>query len=302
MLKNVLSFFVLSVVLPFASAQTYTHSLRSNNYQHLKSSSRTYKDSSAVMDTMFRTSFAIPYFRQALSDSVIIWGNGNFAFTEFEFDDEASVFGAELTPRKDGSSFIAQATEGSSPNRIFKIEWGNMGFVYDTLGNDSVSYQVWFYEKDGIIEYHYGPSSVKNPSSWNGESGPYVYMVAYDGTNTYGLKGNPSAPLSYTSFITGAGPLNAAPIANAVFRFAPAAGNAVSDLKAARAALSDKGSGLFELRTEAPLLAYTIYNLEGKMCLKGSTAQFSLAQLPAGMYLLRIETVDGIETIKLLNP
>ncbi|MBU6325751.1 MAG: T9SS type A sorting domain-containing protein [Bacteroidetes bacterium] len=301
MFKHLISVCILSMVLPFASAQTYTHSLRSNIYQHLNPSVRTYKDSSAVMDTILRTTFAIPYFGQALSDSIIIWGNGNFAFTEFEYDDEASVFGAELTPRKDGSSFIAQTTEGSSPNRIFKIEWGNMGFVYDTLGKDSMNYQVWFYEKDGIIEYHYGPSSVKNPSSWNGENGPYVYMVAYDGTNTYGLKGNPAAPLSYTSFITGAGPLNSAPDANAVFRFAPAAGNAVSDLKVAGAAISYKGPGLFELRTTAPLHAYTIYNLEGKKCLEGNTNQFSLSQLAAGMYLLHIKTANGVETVKLLN-
>lgn len=301
MFKHFISVCILSMVLPFVSAQTYTHSLRNNNYQHLKPSSRTYKDSSSVMDTIFRTTFNIPYFGQGLSDSVIIWGNGNFAFTEFQFDDEASVFGAELTPRKNGNSFTAQTTEGSSPNRIFKIEWGNMGFVYDTLGNDSVSYQVWFYEKDGIIEYHYGPSSVKNPFSWNGENGPYVYLVDFDGTNTYGLKGNPSAPLSYTSFITGAGPLNSAPDANSVFRFAPAAGNAVSDLNASGVVLFDRGSGLFEIRTTASLQEYTIYNLEGRICLQGNTNQCSLAHLPAGMYLLHIKTANGVQTAKLVN-
>jgi hypothetical protein len=282
-------------------AQSYTHSIRTNSYSHLAGNLRKYKDSSEVLDTIYKTTFQIPYFGKAISDSVIIWGNGNVAITEFEFDDEASAFGAELAPRKDGRSFIAQTTEGSSPNRIFKIEWGNMGFVYDTLGNDSVNFQVWFYEKDGIIEFHYGPSSVKNPFSWNSEIGPYVYLVDYNGENTYGLKGNPASPVSYTSFITGAGPLSSTPAENSVFRFTPASGNSVSDLSVSRAIIYDKGSGIFEMHTASSLISFTVYNVEGKKCMQGNTEQFSLFHLPAGIYLLHIETAHGMETVKLIH-
>ncbi len=285
-----------------AWGQTYTHSLRNNTYQHLSASKRTFKDTNSLFDTMYKTSFAIPYFGKAISDSIIVWGNSNFAITEFEFDDEASAFGADLSPRKDGKSYIAQTTDGSSPNRIFKIEWGYMGFTYDTLGFDSISYQVWFYEQGGIIEYHYGPSSVKNPFSWNGETGPYAYLVDYNGTTAYGLKGNPASPVSYSSFVTGAGPLTSVPAANSIFRFAPAAGNAVQTTVASSSKLCALGNGLFELRTDAPIRNIQLLNTEGKTCLQGNIKQFSIAHLPAGLYLLQIETSAGRETLRLINP
>ncbi len=301
-MKQLLTLGTLLTLSLSVRAQTYTHSLRNNTYAHLNESLRTYKDSNAIFDTMFRTSFQIPYFGKAISDSVIIFGTGNFAITEFEFDDEASAFGAELMPRKDGRSFIAQTTEGSSPNRIFKIEWGNLGFQFDTLGNDSVNFQVWFYENGGIIEYHYGKSSVKNPFSWNGETGAYVYLVDYDGNKTYGLKGNPSSPLSYTSFITGAGPLNAVPAVNSVFRFTPAAGNSVAEITQRTTKLRCMGNHEFEIQSTGPIHNMRLIDLNGKICLQDMATRFSTDHLPAGVYFLQVETASGAELHKIVNP
>ncbi len=282
--------------------QTYTHSLRTNTYQHLRAGLRTYKDSNSILDTVFKTSFQIPYFGKAYSDSIIVWGNSQYAITEFEFNDEGAPLGAELAPRKDGSSFIAQATEGNSPNRIFKIEWGNLGFTYDTLGFDSVSYQVWFYEGSGIIEYHYGPSSVKNPFSWNGESGPYVYLIDYDGENTYGLKGNPAAPISYSSFLTGAGPLTAVPAANAVFRFTPAAGNNVQNPAQSTVKVRNYGNGSIEVESATPVNSLSVYGTNGTCVHRVQGARMRTDHLPAGVYLLQAATHHGNEVIKIVIP
>jgi hypothetical protein len=282
--------------------QTYTHSLRTNTYQHLRAGLRTYKDSNSILDTVFKTRFQIPYFGKAYSDSIIVWGNSQYAITEFEFDDEGAAFGAELTPRKDGSSFIAQTTEGNSPNRIFKIEWGNLGFLYDTLGFDSVSYQVWFYEGSGIIEYHYGPSSVNNPFSWDGEVGPYVYLVDYDGENTYGLKGNPTAPTSYNSFLSGAGPLTAVPPANSVFRFTPAAGNKVQNPEQPTVKLRNNGNGSLEVESATPVQSLSLYSMDGKCVHQVQGARIQTNQLPAGVYLLQAATDNRKEVIKIVIP
>lgn len=59
-------------------------------------------------------------------------------------------------------STISFKTEGTSGNRVAKIQWANLGFFgeYDinsTL-NDSANFQMWFYEGDGAIEYRYGTS------------------------------------------------------------------------------------------------------------------------------------------------
>jgi len=62
---------------------------------------------------------------------------------------------------EDGNTLspISYLTEGTSGNRILKIEYKNAGF-YDDLdntsaSNDSINFQVWLYET-GDVEYRYG--------------------------------------------------------------------------------------------------------------------------------------------------
>lgn len=54
--------------------------------------------------------------------------------------------------------------EGTSPNRIVKIEFRNAGFYdeFDINGtlNDSITLQYWFYENGNKFEFHAGTSSV----------------------------------------------------------------------------------------------------------------------------------------------
>jgi hypothetical protein len=60
-------------------------------------------------------------------------------------------------------SIHLQTTVGESPNRIFKLEFNNVGFDYEmiTIGAapSTANFQIWLYE-NGIIEIHYGPNTV----------------------------------------------------------------------------------------------------------------------------------------------
>lgn len=94
---------------------------------------------------------------------------------------------------------LSYQTVGSPGNRILKIEWKNVGF----WGNptDYLNFQVWFYENNNSIAYHYGPSSVTNTMAFEGETGPIVFFFPLINLNTgvlfetgYGLVGNPSNP------------------------------------------------------------------------------------------------------------
>jgi hypothetical protein len=72
-------------------------------------------------------------------------------------------------------SVISYQTVGAAGDKICKIEYKNMGYYNDTLGNDSINFQVWLYEKDNKIEFHYGPSSADD-LEWlfDGANGPHI--------------------------------------------------------------------------------------------------------------------------------
>ncbi|HET8810006.1 MAG TPA: T9SS type A sorting domain-containing protein [Flavobacteriaceae bacterium] len=94
---------------------------------------------------------------------------------------------------------ISYKTTGTAGNRILKIEWKNAGFWGCP---DYMNFQVWLYENNNSIAYHYGPSSVNNPAcSFEGETGPITMFWPLFNWDTgsfikpgYAITGNPSSP------------------------------------------------------------------------------------------------------------
>lgn len=90
-------------------------------------------------------------------------------------------------------SEIRHTLEGEAPNRVFKVEYHNVGFypeVYnfeDTVvqATQRATYQVWLHET-GTITFHYGPNSVTDHA-----------LVADGFLNSAGLIGN-FDPYSYS--------------------------------------------------------------------------------------------------------
>lgn len=82
-------------------------------------------------------------------------------------------------------SEIRHTTEGVSPNRIFKLEYHNVGF-FEEVYEDSLelnalqraNVQVWLHEW-GKITYHYGPSSISD-----------LNALTESGVSTAGIFGN----------------------------------------------------------------------------------------------------------------
>ncbi len=58
----------------------------------------------------------------------------------------------------EGGGSMGIATLGSSPNRVFVVEWKDMLAYYDADNTTTrVSFQVRLYENNNVIEFHYGP-------------------------------------------------------------------------------------------------------------------------------------------------
>lgn len=108
-----------------------------------------------------------------------------------------SIFKKFVTDRsntEEPASFISYQVINEAPNRVFIIEWKNMGF--DTSKNDFINMQAWLYEGSNSIEFHYGDSWINNPKSiGKPEAGMFSNnVINMYGAEAYFLEKNPDLP------------------------------------------------------------------------------------------------------------
>ncbi|MDB5033263.1 MAG: C-terminal target protein [Chlorobi bacterium] len=144
-------------------AQSYSLGTESGTYQDLQGGTRASIEIGDSVHTHFIdlggaafSLFRRPYW---LKDSmgIQITGYGNL-----RIDNDTSlvivdgIFG-ELVSR-DASSGISYVVEGGPGNLVVKVQWKNAGFRTGTA-SDSANFQVWLYQKTGVIEIRIGPGS-----------------------------------------------------------------------------------------------------------------------------------------------
>lgn len=133
---------------------------------------------------------------------------------------------------------ISYQIEGPPGNAIFKLEWKNAGFYNEANASltflNTTNFQLWLYQNSSIIEFRYGPNTIKSGSLIHFyPTGPLVMLghnAAFDGSGWEGLwclSGNPNAPV-ISPVPSGTQPvseqaLNGEPTSGTVYRFAPMA-------------------------------------------------------------------------------
>lgn len=87
-----------------------------------------------------------------------------------------SVFAANLIDKDvntSENSTLRYVLDGNEGNRIFKIEYQNMGFSSGT-STDKTNFQIWLYEENNQIEYRYGNSEILDMNAAFGGVGGIV--------------------------------------------------------------------------------------------------------------------------------
>lgn len=206
---------------------------------------------------------------------------------------------------------IAYALSGTSPNRIFKLEWKNAGF-YNAIDNgafsDSVNFQLWLYEGSDVIEIHFGNGNYVSPNSdlYDGGPGPWVGLFDsvdnnLDGRLNYYLKGSAAAPsldsFSQSTFFPGVPGMTGNPTPGSVYRFTPKQGvpsgydNVVLHEDFRVNYFSERKTLSIEQFSHQPA-AYTVVDLQGKVVMHGKITdqrqELSVATLAEGMYVLQL--------------
>lgn len=224
------------------------------------------------------------------------------------------VYGPDIIDRgyDAGSSMsvILFKTTGAAGERVFTQEWYNVGFWNGEQVNnvyvDYIHFQLKLYEASGDIVFHFGPSSIANPSlDYEGNPGPSLGIIKnLDLVNLITadevliLSGSPSSPTVVTGiedvYLNGSIP------ANTVYRFSrtPTAVNHSSYPSPAEYFYPNPASGILSLKEEFSgdvLFPVDLFNTSGQMV--NSIADMngmSVAGLPSGVYHLRMQTKKGM--------
>lgn len=210
------------------------------------------------------------------------------------------------------SSPIRYQVSGTTPNRIFKLEYFNAGFSdeytdFHTM-NDSVNYQVWIYETTGVVEYHYGDSYESHSGAayiFGGPLSGYMKNVDLDLLTVdmaYGVKNNPVAPdFDSSSTLFSLPSLNSIPPKGTVYRYTPVSGGTgIGDpaLAAQFQVYPSRANTTVQVRNSNNLQGtIAIYTITGSLLQHDIPLQanntINVSNLSPALYLLRVNTPSG---------
>jgi|GEM_PF-3722865 len=201
---------------------------------------------------------------------------------------------------------ISYLREGTSPNRILKVEYKGAGFTTESPRVSTVNFQIWVHEADDAVEFHYGPSNIQTASAIPGDIGLFEEEV---GTvlNSIELFGNPSGPTPAAGNLVDGQHLSAVPAPNTVYRFAPSATSVADpELQAALHVSFSGESRMINITSDARIAAegYELYNLTGQRLasvkpVPGTTVIDARVLVP-GMYIIKALTSRGVANKKVL--
>jgi hypothetical protein len=280
-----------------------------------------------VSDTII---FPFPFkYQNVTINDIAVETNGNLILNGARNQDveAGNIFGLYMDYESKNRGKVFHETVGTTPNRIFKVAFQNLGRVSDLAGNDTMNYQIWLYEKDNAIEYRVGfhnvpdTSFAQNTGEFLSNNKEVVHIgllgnkgdsLAMDPNNAYlqyvlyGTAAKDSFVYypDLTSSIGGSIFVETSykkyPDNGDVFRFIPKSGtNGI--LKNEKLSLNSispnpSSSGLFEINIADMKFInahFCIYNMEGKVVKKGSIDkahfQLDLSGFAKGVYSLHIQ-------------
>lgn len=210
---------------------------------------------------------------------------------------------------------ISYVVVGEAGNRIFKLEYKNVGFWGDFTMADYMDFQVWLYESDNSIEYRYGPNSINSPDiSYDDETGPVVFFYpSFDIINSgsfiengYYLKDDPVNPTVIVADDNTPEPQN--PIVGTipegtVYRFYPEYLSVSNHTKLAIKAYPNPTQNVINIQNpNEENYTVSLYDILGnKLKIEIHGNQIDLSSFATGTYFLKIRTHSANKTIKVLK-
>jgi hypothetical protein len=171
---------LFSITFFSANAQSYRFESTSGTYSELSGAKQISFTRMTALSGLYRLS--------ELDGEVFKWYNTLFPldtiktfhiqdYANLRFDNDSSLIIVDgaftYLDSIDATSSISYTIEGGPGNRLVKAQWKNLKARVGKAGN-FVNVQIWVYQRSGVYEIHYGPSSANNQSGFNQTSGPQV--------------------------------------------------------------------------------------------------------------------------------
>ena len=302
MKKNLTLFLALSISIFSINAQLgYTMSNSNTTYSNLIAPTITH-GVWAQEEFRIPLPFNFKYFDSIYKSINIAYQNMFFTTNPLN-SDNIFFISQDLIPENDDTllSPISYQTSGTSPNRIFKIEYKNMHAVLqDTSEKFVANYQVWFYETSNKFEFRFGPNEVTDLNFTEFIMG----FIDFDNTPYLGVSGTAANPtlVRVVSALTFKG-ISSHPLSGQVYTFTPdAPPTSISNIaKPYLFSISDEG---FHFKSSEKT-ALSIYDLNGKLIEsiqyeEGQSLTYKFTNCPSGLYFVNINSGISFNTEKTL--
>lgn len=240
-------------------------------------------------------------------DAFILLGTG----LDYENDDEgfyylypSNIYAQDRTYSSEvSSSPISYKIEGTTGNRILKLEVKNSGIENaDFYGYEEnhfyLSYQVWLYEADDAIEFHYGTNNISDID--NITDGEGIIIALGDDYNTVGFVYGDNENPDYGEYTEATFPdeglsLDGYPASGTVYRFAAEEEAGLPGLAINTTTLyPNPAASTITIKTgSTPVSHYDVYDVTGKRILEqnlSGATDFSInvEKLTAGIYFIAV--------------
>lgn len=208
-------------------------------------------------------------------------------------------------PELGSASPISYQLTGNVGNRIFKLEYKNVGFendiwVNDERASDYANFQLWCYETSNIVEFRYGDSHFEHFSdSFNDETGPLVCVLPFANINgptqngiiLQGAADNPSV-----SYSTSVSYINGVPPNGTVYRFTPITASIQQENKKNLCSIApNPAQDFFKIQNIDNLKEGYIYDTFGKLVFTFYNNTVDISHFTKGMYL--VKTLDSSQRV-----
>lgn len=199
-------------------------------------------------------------------------------------------------------------TEGVAPNRIFNLEYNDMGFFFGLIDSDSgiqldyINIQVRLYEASGMIEYHIGPYSVQEDPEevFDGFPGPIIGIMS----NVQNVQGGDFGEVVLLTGSTESPVITDNPFSfmewpvpeNTVFRFSRSTTSNVyteADTYTSKVYPNPTGD-IINVNANADFEYFEIYDLNGKKIQESKINAADITNLASGIYSVKITFKDKV--------
>jgi len=225
----------------------------------------------------------------------------------------------ELSSNNISLSPLSYSTSGNVGSRIFKLQYNNAGFYNDIytnqgLSTDYINMQMWIYESNGNIEYHFGASNVTQPFLDYDGSGPShglspsidipTAKLSNNSILLTGLANSPNAVIDSTYI-----KVNGTPPNGTVYRFINGGTVSVKELLQSNqinlAIYPNPTTQAVSMNIDQNDLIsniVSIYNMNGQLVsIKEYQSNIEVSELNNGTYFLEVFTKEGRGVAKFIK-